>query len=65
MFVVNKNIIHNGKSYPKDTEIKKTDDGFDELIKTGHVDRKESDPYPVSAPKPQDEFRKDLLKKSK
>lgn len=37
MFVVNKNISHNGKDYLNGSEIKKGDAGFDELVKAGHA----------------------------
>jgi hypothetical protein len=38
MYVVNKNIEHNGKSYSKGSEIKKDDKGFDLLKQAGHVE---------------------------
>ncbi len=34
---MNKNVLHNGKSYPKDTEIKQGDSGFEELVEKGHA----------------------------
>lgn len=37
-YVMNKNVVHNGKSYPKATEIEEGSEGFNELKEAGHVD---------------------------
>lgn len=37
MYVMNKNVSHNGKDYPAGSEIKPGDEGFKELLKAGHV----------------------------
>ncbi len=42
MFLLNKNVLHNGKSYPKGSEIKKGDDGFEALVKNGHAEEAKS-----------------------
>ncbi len=38
MYLLNKNIDHNGKQYPKGCEIKKDDGNFAMLMNAGHVD---------------------------
>jgi hypothetical protein len=38
MYLVNKNINHNGKDYPKGSEIKSSDAGFKDLLGAGHLD---------------------------
>jgi len=35
---LNKNVNHNGKDYAKGSEISKSDEGFDVLVKSGHAD---------------------------
>ncbi len=40
-YVMNKNVEHNGKPYPKGTEIKESDDGFKNLVQAGHADELE------------------------
>ena len=35
--VVNKNIMHNGKPYVKDSSIKESDEGFKMLHDAGHI----------------------------
>jgi len=37
MFLLNKNITHDGHSYPSGSEIKKSDSGFNDLLKSGHI----------------------------
>lgn len=36
-YMMNKNVDHDGTLYAKDSEIKKGDKGFDELLHKGHV----------------------------
>lgn len=36
--ILNKNILHNGKNYPKGSKIKSSDEGFKEIVKGGHAD---------------------------
>lgn len=36
-YVVNKNITHSGKSYPKGSPISEGDAGFKELLQAGHL----------------------------
>ncbi len=38
LYKVNKNVEHNGKSYPKDGEIKESDEGFKDLLQAGHAE---------------------------
>lgn len=38
MFVMNKNVSHNRKEYAKNHIVEKSDEGFAELKKAGHVD---------------------------
>lgn len=35
--IMNKNVIHNGKSYDKGSEINKGDDGYEMLVNAGHA----------------------------
>ncbi len=39
---MNKNVEHDGKSYPKGSEIKESDNGFKALTSVGHADEVES-----------------------
>jgi hypothetical protein len=36
-YVMNKNVLHSGNMYPKDSEICESDAGFEELVKLGHA----------------------------
>ena len=35
--IMNKNVIHNGKSYAKGSEILPSDDGFKSIVDAGHA----------------------------
>jgi hypothetical protein len=37
-YVMNKNVMHNGKSYKKGDEIQESHDGFKEIVSGGHAD---------------------------
>jgi len=70
MFVVNKNINHNGKSYAKDSEIKESDAGFKELLKSGHVNEGIGKPISAQAEVAVDvvvesEYEESIFKKDK
>lgn len=49
MFVINKNINHNGKAYAKDSEIAKDDANFELLMKAGHVNEGTGKPMVAQA----------------
>lgn len=51
MYVMNKNVEHNGKAYLKGQEIKPGDAGFDIIVKAGHADKSvEPSPAKMSSP---------------
>lgn len=37
-YVLNKNVWHNEKEYPKGSELKPGMDGFEDILKAGHCD---------------------------
>jgi hypothetical protein len=47
MYLLNKNVTHNGKAYPKGSEIKEGDEGFKAVVGAGHA----SEVKPVEAVK--------------
>lgn len=55
-FVVNKNIIHNGKAYEKGQPISKEDGNFEIFQKAGHVDAQgAAEQKPVEPEQPESE----------
>lgn len=64
--VMNKNVIHNGKSYPKGSEILPSDDGFQQVKNSGHVDEIEGEAQAeMSAPEAAEEQQAEQPKKGK
>lgn len=45
-YIMNKNVIHDGQMYSKNSEIKNSDKGFKELVHSGHANEIEIESEP-------------------
>lgn len=65
-YLMNKNVVHNGKDYPNGSELKESDDGFKSLIAQGHAtELKFADPVEVKAEESEEQSEPTFNKKGK
>ncbi len=57
-YVMNKNVQHNKSEYPKGSEIAESADGFNELLKSGHIDTVDFSASPKAEVEPSEESEK-------
>jgi hypothetical protein len=55
LYKLNKNILHNGKTYAKDSFIKESDDGFKSIVANGHCEIISDEVKAAVEPKSEDE----------